>query len=397
MLTSRRFWQVSLLSLFGLFLLYVGYLVSAVLNPILLALVVAYVLNPIVQWLERAGASRFWSVFAVFATFFIIFAVAIAILIPTVTAEAIDLYHLLTSEAFRNRVTGVVTGVVDYLNRTYPGLNLDLEMIRERINRFLMENKFKVAGMGKDIGLAIVGAMGHGVSMLWLLGSYLFLLPVFAFYFMLHLNEIWSRLRAWVPPSNMDGFDRITGLLHDRISAFFRGQLLVASVKGGVVLIGLSLLGVPYAFLFGILGFVGGLVPFLILFLSFLPAVAVMLVTQGFTWTGAIGILVVYGIGEALEGAVLYPFVVGKEVNMHPLMVIVCLLVGGELLGFYGVLLSIPLGSAAIILTRELALPNLKDVLHSGGEDPESARTGGMEEEPSPEEGGTESGDRDES
>ncbi len=364
MLTSRRFWQIIFLSLFGLFLLYVGYLVSAVLNPILLALVVAYVLNPIVEWLEDRGGSRFWSVFAVFAVFFTVFILGLVILIPLVTAEAVDLYHFLTSENFRTLVTNVVSDSVEYLNRTFPELDLNLDVIRDRINQFVMQHKFQVANVGKDLGLAVVGAMGHGVSMLWLIGAYLFLLPVFSFYFMLHLDEIWDQVRSWVPPFYMESFDRITSLLHLRISAFFRGQLLVAAVKGIVVLIGLSFLGVPYAFLFGLLGFLGGLVPFLILFLSFLPAVMMLLITQGFTWYGLIGILLVYGTGELLEGTVLYPFLVGKEVNMHPLVVIVCLLVGGELLGFYGVLLSIPLGSAAIILTRELVLPNLRDLLH---------------------------------
>lgn len=369
-LTSRRFWQITLLSLFGVALLYVGYLVSAVLNPILLALVVAYALNPIVEWVEEKGISRFRAVLGVFSLFLLGFVTVIVVGVPLAVAEVMDLYQFLTSGEFRKQVLSTIAGAVETLNRTFPGLELNLSGVRERVNTLLLEHKLTVAGYAKQAAVAALGAMGHGVSVIWLIGSYLFLLPVFAFFFMLHLEETWENLRYWVPMGRRESFDRVTGLLHRRISAFFRGQMLVASVKGVVVLIGLSLLGVPYAVVFGLLGLIGGLVPFLILFLSFIPAVAMMLITQGFTWVGAIGILVTYGIGELLEGAVLYPFVVGREVNMHPLAVIVCLLVGGELLGFFGVLLSIPLGSAAIILTRELVLPNLKEVVHRDREPP---------------------------
>ena len=144
------------------------------------------------------------------------------------------------------------------------------------------------------------------------------------------------------------------------IANFFRGRLTVCFFKGLFLSVALTLAGVQYAFLFGMLSGFLSILPFFGPFLGFMLAF-----TVGIAHQGVMGSLVrtgvIFALAEVIEGYVLLPRILGDSLGLHPLVVFFSLLAGGAALGMLGVLVALPLTASIVILCQEFVLPALKD------------------------------------
>ncbi|MEM7262450.1 MAG: AI-2E family transporter, partial [Planctomycetota bacterium] len=156
------------------------------------------------------------------------------------------------------------------------------------------------------------------------------------------------------------------------LAAFFRGRLTVCLVKGVLTSIGLLLFGVPLAIPIGLAAGFLSLLPYVGIYLTLVPAMLLSWFDAGSLGT-LIGIVAFYGAIEALEGLVLIPKLLGREVGLHPLTIIVTLLVFGKLFGLVGVLLSVPLAAIAKILADEFVMPLIRDLADIDDPEPESS------------------------
>ena len=137
---------------------------------------------------------------------------------------------------------------------------------------------------------------------------------------------------------------------YDRLlSSYLRGQLTVAVIVGSFTMLLLFLVGFPYAFLLGVLVAVFGLVPYLGLVLSLIPALLIALVS-GSIGVSLIKVAGVYGLAQALDGTLISPRIVGESVGLHPVWVVLALAVGGFYFGFVGLLIGVPLAVGAKLL-----------------------------------------------
>jgi predicted PurR-regulated permease PerM len=190
--------------------------------------------------------------------------------------------------------------------------------------------------------------------------AYAFLVPVYTWFLLFELERIQGFVRSYLPAGDREVASRIGSQIAEVLGNFFRGRLLVCLIKG-LMLAGLmAALGIPYAFLLGILSGIFSLIPFAGPAIGY--GAALLLALLEFEPLGAawrIGL--VFAVGELVEGYVLLPRILGDKLGLHPLVVFLSLTVFGAALGTFGVLLALPLTATAIIITRELVLPLAKD------------------------------------
>ncbi|MFN0058259.1 MAG: AI-2E family transporter [Planctomycetota bacterium] len=239
----------------------------------------------------------------------------------------------------------------------------DTETIKQRLEqawKFMVE-QFAERRAGGDPQLAAVDDdASESVGFLRLL-SYLVLCPLYVFFFLLEFDSIIGAIERYLPSEQRERVMRIFRQIDATLAAFFRGRLIVCLLKGAITALLLLMLGVPFWLPIGLAAGFVSLIPYIGIFLAVVPAL-------GLSWfehhnlLQLVGVAAVFGAMEAAEGFVLIPRFLGKEVGLHPLTIIVTLLVFGKLLGFVGVLLSVPLAAITKILAVEFILPLLEEL-----------------------------------
>lgn len=212
------------------------------------------------------------------------------------------------------------------------------------------------------------GAKTSDDSLTFFLFSYLLLCPLYVFFFLLQIDQIVATVRRYLPAAQKDRIVRISSQIDRILSAFFRGRLIVCLVKGIVTAIGLFLLDVPFWLPLGFSAGFLSLIPYIGVYVSLVPAVLLSWFEHE-SYGQVIGILAWYGAMEAVEGFVLIPKFLGKEVGLHPLTIVVTLVIFGKLFGFFGVLLSVPLAAVTKILAQEFILPVIIEFAESDPDD----------------------------
>ena len=316
-----------------------------VLLPILIAAVVAYLLEPIVSWLVHFRFSRPWAVVTVmFAALAVLVGFGATILPPLIrqTDELIDNRMELwdkTSELIDSTIEiPFISRTIDSVYSTSlrelnTGHYTDAEVhdlrnartAREKLGAYMTINSSfyqdKLMSWLTSGGRALYSTIGIMVSIL--------ITPIFAFYFLLEADKIREKWPSILPlkaskfrKDVVDTMEEINGYL----ISFFRGQMLVSIIEGILIAICLKLLGLPYAVTIGAAVCVLGIVPYLGIITAFIPAVLL----AWFTWGDFQHVLIVSGIFLAVnqfDGWVIQPKIVGDSVELHPLTVMFsCLL-----------------------------------------------------------------------
>jgi predicted PurR-regulated permease PerM len=207
----------------------------------------------------------------------------------------------------------------------------------------------------------------------------LILVPIYAFFLILAMPAIRSGIKDFIPAKHKDGTLRIVREIERAVSAFFRGRLIICllcSLVGVAGFLVLQLFGVsvPYGILFGVLLGLATPIPLAGIVIA-VPAVALTMIQPGATPIDGVMVFVVYGLVQATE-AVLIPVVLGREVEIHPVWLIIALLLCGKLLGVLGVILAVPIAATVRILGREYLWPRLRAWAAKGVEAVQPPRDG---------------------
>jgi len=187
----------------------------------------------------------------------------------------------------------------------------------------------------------------------------LVLIPIYAFFLTLGMPKLRRSARAMVPRHGRERTMRILHAIERVVAAFFRGRLIVCAICSILVYAGFAPIGVPYAVLFALLIGLATTVPLLgLIFL--VPALMLTAVEGGDHLTLRISLIVgVYTVVQTLEATVFTPTIMGREVELHPVLLILALLVFGNLLGILGLILAVPIAATLRILAREFLFPRL--------------------------------------
>jgi predicted PurR-regulated permease PerM len=190
--------------------------------------------------------------------------------------------------------------------------------------------------------------------MLTILG-YVVLTPVLTFYLLRDWDRLTGYVAALLPARRRDSMLSFAREYDSLLARYLRGQVLVAVIIGTLTALGLWVARFPYAFLVGVVVAVLGVVPYLGLVLSLIPAIIIALVS-GNVVASLVKVAVVFGAAQGLEGAVVSPRIVGVSVGLHPVWVVLALAMGGFFFGFVGLLLAVPAAvGLKLLVTRGLA------------------------------------------
>lgn len=312
---------------------------GSVLTPFLVGAGLAYVCDPIVDRLERLGLSRTAGVIVVFAVVAVVWALLLLLLLPQLQQQINTLIQNLP-----RYVDWIQLALAPYLGGMGPGGGpLDVESIKTLI----AENWGTAGGFATSLAKQ---AFSSGTALL-ALAMNLLLIPVIMFY----LLRDWDHMVAWIRaqlPRRYVGTISDLAIETDRVlGQFIRGQMVVMSVLGAIYIVGLWLAGLELALVIGLGAGLVSFVPYVGVISGLLVSSIAMLVQTGEPFQ-LIWVFVVFGTGQVLEQVVLQPLLLGDAIGLHPVWVIFAILAGGQLLGFVGVLIALPVAAAVAVLVR---------------------------------------------
>lgn len=363
------------LILLAALVLWFAWTVRWVLNPFILAYLLAYVLHPLVATLERRGWTRKAAVNVIFITAGALFVLVSFALIGQ-TRHLVDAFSSdqeivrgiperidqglgkLQTQLVEWKLIDappVATGAGQTPEQTWSLKSLFAEM-REWLKQQGPEEDAVAVG-GRAAGVLHAAQQVFGSVFWWL--TLLVLLPLYTYFLMFQLENVHSFVLRYLPYRERDRILRITSQIGEVLSSFFRGRLVVCLLKGLFLSAGLWIAGVPYALLLGFLGGALALIPVVGPLAAFLLAFLLSLL-EFEIGPALLRVGIVYALGEVFEGYVLIPKVLGDSLGLHPVVVILSLMIGAQALGLFGLLVALPLTATVVILVRELVLPALK-------------------------------------
>jgi len=353
-----------LLALIALLTLGVGWVVNAlssVLIPLAIAGVIAYLLDPIVDWFQKKrGFKRQNAIILVFCIAVLLVGGVVASVVPSLISQVNELTTEFPKQAkkFQVSVSSIVkTGDPAKPTNTStnaPAKPVWFEMPREwmknvgvtneKVREFMVDAVAKISAWGLEQLKKVMSLFG------FLAG--LALVPVYVFYFLLEKRGIKRNWTDYLPVHESRVKEEIVFVLHsinDCLIVFFRGQVLVAMCVGVLLTTGFLVIGLEYAILLGVMAGLLSIIPYLGVALSIIPAFVLSMIqfVPDDGWLKPILVLVVFAAVQTMEGLFISPKIIGDRVGLHPLTIIVAVMVGTTLLGgIMGGVLAIPLTAA---------------------------------------------------
>ncbi len=340
------------------------YLFRAILLPFVAGMAVAYMFDPVCDRLERAGLSRTLATSVVTLVFVAILVLAVLLVLPVVVGQITSLIEHLPDyiESLRGQLASVISALESRLSPE----------IVARIREALGASGGKVAGWITDL---LTGLVTGGVALANLL-SLIFITPVVSFY----LLRDWDRIVAWVDGCLPRGAAPVvreqTALVDRTLAGWVRGQFTVCLVLGTYYAAALTLAGLDFGLVIGLLAGLLSFVPFVGAAVGLVGSVGLAFV-QFDDWMRIAIVAAIFFVGQVVEGNFLTPRLVGDRVGLHPVWVIFALLAGGALFGFVGVLLAVPVAAALGVLVRFLLQRYLESDVYGKGDEPATAADDG--------------------
>ncbi len=321
--------------------LWLVWILAPILTPFVMAALLGWLGDPLVDRLERAGRSRNVAVTLVFLGMILLLVLVLVLVVPVIEDQITTLIQSLPG--YRDWFIGTALPWMERKTGMQLTVWLDLDRIIE-----LVRSHWQQAG---GVAASMLGYLSRsGFALLaWI--ANIVLLPVLTFFFLRDWDVFVERIAATVPRNQIDTVSRLARESSEVLGGFLRGQFLVMLILGVMYGLGLWWVGLDLGILIGVVAGILTFVPYLG------PAAVVVLggiaaVVQYGDWKHILGVLAVFGIGQLIESYWLTPKLVGDRIGLHPVAVIFAVLAGGQLFGFLGMLLALPVAAVANVLLR---------------------------------------------
>lgn len=317
------------------------YALQSILMPFFVGALFAYLCNPLVNRLTQWGLKRTTAVTAVFSVLFVAVTTMLVVLIPVLWRQFLYL---------ETRVPILLRWVnrkgIPWLEHTFRVDidRLDMDLISTWIASYWQE-------AGAAAGNVLTKVMQSGLSVISTIGL-ISLIPVVTFYLLLDWDKLIVNIRELVPRHVEPQFTRLTTECNDVLSAFLRGQLIVMLLLGGIYAIGLQIVGVKLGIIIGLLAGLASIIPYFGFIVGIISASVATLLENGMKLDPVLAVWIVFAIGQILEGWVLQPYLIGDKIGLPPVGVIFAVMAGGQLFGFVGMLLALPVAAIIIVLLQ---------------------------------------------
>lgn len=338
---------------FALLFLAAVWLVLPVITPFVLSMVFCYILNPIVEKLSSVlRIKRKYSGILVIAIFFIFLIVICFSVIPMIYRQLVVVGSYIPSynSIMKNQY---VSYAITYIGDTFPELgNILKSGIKETMGQFFTISGWLTKGVIKS-SMTIFNTI-----------SYILIAPFITFFILKDLEKIKSFLNNIIPERYRNEVCEILSDINNALFSYLCGQFYVASILSVYYTIGFYILGVDTKIALGIMSGFSVFVPYLGPVASFITSAIIVVLQIG--TLKSFGILVlIFSIGQLLEGMFLTPKLIGDQTGLHPVFIVFFLLLGGNMFGLTGVLLAVPTAAVLMVIGKYLMKKYYKSTFYN--------------------------------
>ena len=328
------------------------WLLRDILLPFVAGLVLAYLLAPVTDRLDRLGLKRVLAALLIIGTFIVVLVVLVILLAPILIGQLGGLAENLPG--YVSRLQSLITDPNRPWLRKLLGATFDDATIGDLVKQ--------ATG-----GLAVfVRSLWSGGQALLSVFSLLVITPVVAFYLMCDWPRMIDRIDGWLPRAQAPIIRALAAEIDAAIAGYIRGQSGICLILGSLYAVGLSILGLRFGLLIGVLTGIVSFVPYVGSFTGFVVAVSIAIAQFWPDWIPIAAVIGIFVVGQFLEAYVLSPYLVGPVVGLHPVWLMFALVAFGYLFGFVGLLLAVPLAAATGVLARFALRQYLASPLYTG-------------------------------
>lgn len=344
-----RIWSIAL----AVFLLALWFL-GDVLMPFVIGGAIAYFLDPVADRLERAGLSRTLAT-AVIAIVALAIVIILALLvIPSLIRQAVDLANLLPQLA---------SDLQAFLDERFPGILNEGSGIRQTLAAFGTSLQSRALELVNTVLSSALSVFNIFILMI--------IVPVVAIYLLVDWDNMIAKIDALLPRDHAPTIRRLAGEVDQTLAGFVRGMVTVCTILGTYYALALMIVGLDFGL---VVGFVAGLltfIPYLGALIGGVMAVGLAVFQFWGDWLSIGLVVVIFQVGQFVEGNLLTPKLVGSSVGLHPVWLLLALSVFGSVFGFIGLLVAVPVAASIGVLARFATQQYLQGKLYRGLSDAE--------------------------
>ncbi len=334
--TLKRIFQLAVVAVSIFVLFYLSVLFFDILVLLTISFLIAMIFNPVVYWMEKRGIPRLAAVLIVFVFNGVILFFALSILIPKVVSQAQTL-----TEAFnQNNVTASIASLEEQINNFFPFI--DTTELANRLTTVVSDLFFKSIDNLSSIVTSIVSIVAISV-----------IVPFMTFFLLKDNKRIIKGIISIVPNKYLEVSYSIIKSINIQLGRFVRGWILDAFFVGFTAGVGLAILGIQNAAVIGLIAGIGHLIPYFGPVIGGLPAIIISLIQFGdlsMLFPISMLFLVIY----SLDNGFVQPNVFSKVTDIHPLLIIILILAGSQVMGILGMLLAVPIATVLKTAAREI-------------------------------------------
>lgn len=333
------------------------------LSSVIIAIIFAYIIDPIVNYLERKGIKRQFGVIIVYISVILIFGILIVSVIPKTINEISNLLTSLPAmvDTLIREVNNFVSNVfakfnieltenfINVYKETNPKVNGDVET-PQIVSDILDSIKATINDLIVKAQGSLMGSLSNVLSKLYgfLTSAFrLVLIIIFSFYFSVDKDRFMHRVKKAIPNKYRDDISYLTSNIDTALQQFIRGRMLMAIFVGLLTMAYLLVLRVDFAIIIGLITCVADIIPYIGPFLGCAPAVLFAFMDSPMK---ALWVLILFVIVQWVENNILAPKLIGDSTGLNPLVILISIIIGGGIFGVWGMVISVPLTSIIFIL-----------------------------------------------
>lgn len=328
------------LIVFILFLLYFIYTIRTplldVMKPVFIALLISYIFNPVVDFLEEKRLSRAAAILIIYSILITVLIIILVFFIPKLMHSIRELIQTIP-DYFERYVILFNELIIRYKHSGIP------EPAREILDSYMNNSKQIIINTLQSFVRYVPGIFSLIIDTI--LGA------VIAFYIMKDIELFKKTVLSLIPKNCREWFAGFAMDIDTILSGFIRGQLLIAAILSILTAAGLWMIGVKYAMLLGIIAGLMDVIPYFGPILSAVPAIIIALIEKP---VNVVWVILLYFLIQQIEGSILSPRIIGSRVGLHPAITIVVVLIAAKFFGLLGMLLAVPIAAIIKVLTRRL-------------------------------------------
>ena len=344
---QMTFWVLTLVV--GLLVLYV---LREILLPFVAGMALAYLLDPLANRLERMGINRLAATLVIIGTVVLVFVILVLLFVPVLVGQL---------GAFVEKLPGYVSRI------QAVAMDPNREWLRKVVGEGVADAQVgDLVKQGAGWITTFLRSLWSGGQALISIFSLVVVTPVVAFYLLYDWNRMVSAVDNWIPRQNRETVRALAHEMNEAIAGFVRGQTAVCLILGSYYAVALTLAGLSFGLLIGLASGIITFIPYVGSLTGLVLAGGVAIAQFWPEYTPIITVLVIFFVGQFLEGYVLAPKLVGESVGLHPVWLMFALFAFGYLLGFVGLLIAVPLAAIIGVLVRFALRRYLESPFYTG-------------------------------